>query len=99
MCVISNMGDQYRDTFPKRWPNVVPHVEPTAPIVINNPPVISREEFEALKQEVEELRKFLLAAKDFDRMTGQPDCEHGDKVALIKKLAELVDVDMDDVFG
>jgi hypothetical protein len=48
---------------------------------------------------MEELRKLLVAAKDFDVVTGQPDCEVDDKVALIKRLAELVGVDMSDVFN
>lgn len=58
----------------------------------------SREEFEALKSEVEALRKLLLAAKEYDRSTGQPDCEADDKIALIKRIAALVGADLSDVF-
>jgi len=37
-------------------------------------------------------------AKVFDAITEQPDCEVDEKVALIKRIAELVGVDLHDVF-
>lgn len=88
MCVVSAIGDNYRQNFPYRWPNVTPDVMGT----------ISRNEFEALKREVEQLKKVLEEAKKFDVATGQPHCEMDDKVAFIKKLAEFVGVDMNEVF-
>jgi hypothetical protein len=60
---------------------------------------VSREEFNALKHEITELRKVLKAAKAFDEATGQPDCEMDEKVALIKRLAEMVGVSMEDIFN
>lgn len=60
---------------------------------------ISREEFDALRCEVEELKALLLAAKAFDEATGQPDCEMDEKVELIKRVAEAVGVDLEDLFG
>lgn len=99
MCVVSNIGDGYRDTFPGRWPNVYPTPQPDPSKFTFNFDNITREEFDALKAEVEELRKLLEAAKEFDKATGQPDCEMDDKVMLIKQLAELVGVDLGDVFG
>jgi hypothetical protein len=59
---------------------------------------VSKEEFEALKKEVEELKQLLKAAKKFDEETGQPDCHMDDKVEFIKKLAEYVGVDLEDIF-
>lgn len=47
---------------------------------------------------MQELKKLLLAAKEYDKNTGQPDCHADDKVALIKKIAELAGVNMDEVF-
>ena len=58
----------------------------------------SKEEFDALKKEVEELKQLLKAAKKFDEETGQPDCHMDDKVDFIKKLAEYVGVDLEDIF-
>ena len=93
MCTISMVGDGWRDQFPRRWPSVVPYV------TRHTPPEISREEFDALKREVQELRELLLAAKKFDAATGQAGCEADEKVALIKAVAKMVGVDLADVFG
>ncbi len=109
MCTVSNIGDGYRDNFPPRWPNIVWPAQPTGvpypsqpgipgqPFVINTSEV-TREEFNALKKEVEELKQLLKAAKKFDEETGQPDCHMDDKVEFIKKLAEYVGVDLEDIF-
>ena len=93
MCMVSNLGTGYGDTFPERWPSI-----PIPPQPVYEP-AISREEFEALRREIEELKKLLRAAKDFDEATGQPDCEMDEKVELIKRVAELVGVDLEDLFS
>ena len=94
MCVVSFVGDRIAPSIPNQYPWVQPYVADTRKIVIGVP----QEEFDALKREVEALRKLLLAAKEYDDETGQPDCEQAEKVALIRRLAELVDVDMTEVF-
>lgn len=98
MCIVSNIGDGWRDTFPERYPWMQPYVQPLplTPIPVSIPGV-SKEEFDRLKREVEELRKLLSAAKAFDAATGQPNCEVDEKVALIKRIAEYVGVDLRDV--
>lgn len=68
-------------------------------VVPQRKPEISKKDFDALKAEVEELRELLLAAKRFDEATGQPDCEMDEKVELIRQIADLVGVDVDEVFG
>ena len=97
MCSVSFIGDAYGQQIPQRWPWVQPYVQPT--VTITTPPDVSREEFDALRREIEELKTLLIAAKHFDEVTGQPDCETGEKVALLKKLAALVGVDLDDVLA
>ena len=113
MCTVSNIGDQWARKFPGdypwTWQPWVPPAEP-APYVPNPPqrvpPIgvtkpfegVSKDEFDKLKEEMEELKKLLEAAKIFDEATGQPDCEMDEKVALIKKVAEAVGVDMSKVF-
>ena len=52
--------------------------------------VVSRAEFDKLKRDVEELKR----AKEYD----EPDCEMDEKVELIRKVAELVGVDIEDLF-
>jgi hypothetical protein len=96
MCVVSAVGDNWRDRLPETYPWINPNPQPGQTIILSPP--ISRQEFDKLKAEVEELKKLLKAAKEFDEKTGQPDCEMDDKVNLIKRVAELVGVDMKDVF-
>jgi F0F1-type ATP synthase delta subunit len=74
------------------------HPHPSTTPVPVFTPAVSKEEFEALKKEVEELKRLLKAAKKFDEETGQPDCHMDDKVDFIKKLAEYVGVDLEDIF-
>lgn len=95
MCVVSMIGDDWNRRWPKKWPDI-PDTFPEIPVRIEK--YITREEFDALKKEVEELKDLLIAAKKYDENTGQPDCEMEDKIALIKKIAEAVGVNMDDVF-
>jgi hypothetical protein len=89
MCVVSAVGDYWRDN---NLPNYPPWVYPTPPATttLGTPPT---------KQEVEELKKLLLAAKKYDESTGQPNCETDEKVAIIKRVAELLGIDMEEVFG
>lgn len=94
MCVVSAVGDTWQQGFPERWPNVI---RPNSTTYIEIP--VSRQEFEALKAELEALKKVLKEAKLFDEATGQPDCEVDEKVGLIKALAEALDVDLEDIFG
>lgn len=97
--MVSNLGTGYGETFPGRWPGWTPvPATGVADVVIQMPPDVSREEFDALKQEVTELVKLLKAAKIFDEVTGQPDCEMDEKVELIKQLAETLGVDLEDLF-
>lgn len=94
MCTVSYVGDAYRkkwwpdiDSQPGQiWPQYIPTGGPT------------KAEFEALKKEIKELKKLLKAAKIFDESTNQKDCEMEEKIALLKKLAEAVGINLDDVF-
>lgn len=95
--MVSNIGDQYKEQFPQKWPQFVPQVPYDSPKVVIHQG-ISQSDFDALKKEVEELKKLLQAAKAFDEATGQPHCEIDEKVKLIKAVAKLVGVDLGDVF-
>jgi hypothetical protein len=90
MCVVSNIGDYAKDNIPLQHPWV---------ITTTTGAEVSRSEFEALKAEMLELKELLKAAKKFDEATGQPDCELDEKVAMLKKFAELVGVDLSEIFG
>ena len=69
MCTVSMIGDQWQRDFVPRYPDTITTTIPNIKI-----PAVSRQEFEALKREMEELKKLLLAAKEYDEKTGQPDC-------------------------
>jgi hypothetical protein len=96
MCTVSMVADHYRDNFIQRWPHPNP-IHPLSTAAFTIPPV-SREEFNALKAEVEDMKKLLLRAKDYDERNGEPHCEMEEKVALLKKVAEAVGVNLDEVF-
>lgn len=81
-----------RETYPWLQPVVHPTTDSTS---INVAVGVSRAEFDALKKEVEELKKLLKAAKEFDTATGQPDCEIEEKTEFLRKLAEFLGVDLD----
>jgi hypothetical protein len=97
MCTVSNIGSGWGGTFPGRYPWIQPYVQPQTTPIPAVIPGVSQAEFDRLKREVEELRKLLTAAKAFDAATGQPDCEVDEKVALIRRIAEFVGVDLGDV--
>jgi hypothetical protein len=97
MCMVSNIGDEWGKTFPQKWPQF-PHEDTTSPAPIVIREGVSQADFDALKKEVEELKKLLAAAKEFDARTGQPHCEMDAKVKLIKEIAKLVGVELGDVF-
>ena len=84
----SAIGDNFKDHFPEKWPNIKPEIFPVG---------VSQAEFDALKKEIEELKKLLKAAKAFDKATNQHHCEMEDKIKLIKQIAKLVGVDLEDL--
>lgn len=86
MCSYSMIADHYTDRWKETYPQFVVY-----------PPqqdMPSRVEFEALRKEVESLKELLIKAKEYDAKSGQPDCEMAEKVALLKRVAELVGVDL-----
>ena len=88
MCAVSVVGDIYSHRFRSHgWTDYNPPTE------------VTRKEFLELQKEVREMKEILLKAKEYDKATGQPDCEVEDKIALLKKVAALVGVDLEEVFG
>lgn len=103
MCVVSMVGDHYHD----KWKEYIPM--PWDPGDSRRPargggvviPTInvSREEFYRLKRDVEVMKALLKRAKEYDERNGEPDCEIDEKMATLRKVAELVGVNLDDVIG
>jgi hypothetical protein len=59
---------------------------------------VTKKEFDKLKAEVEEMKKLLIRAKLYDEANNEPSCEVEEKMEFLRKVAQLVGVDLDDVF-
>jgi len=84
MCVVSAVIDNWREN---RIHLVPPLFDAEA-----------RRQIEALRNEVLELKKLLLAAKEFDMKTGQPNCEDAEKKKFILEIANKLNIDLSQVF-
>lgn len=99
MCATSAVFDYWRETHPYP-PTIAQPYTVTYPIPGQQEKEVNdlKSEVGRLRKELLELRKLLLAAKKFDEETGQPDCEMDEKVDFVRKFADMVGVDMSDVF-
>ena len=91
MCVVSMIADHYIDKYQER--RLLPE-----PITLQwqqwVAPQVTRAEFEELQREVKEMRTLLEKAKVYDLKHNQPGCEVEKKMAVLRKLAEMVGVDL-----
>lgn len=97
MCVYSTMGDFFKDHWIDKLKDLKKNIEQpnTTPMDFTNIfNTVTRQEFEALKKEVENMKKILEVAAKYDKDTGQPNCETEDKVALLKKIAKALGVEL-----
>jgi hypothetical protein len=81
------IGDHFND----KWK------QPPYQQIFTNIPDVSRAEFEALKKEVEEMKALLKRAKEYDEKNNEPNCEIEEKMAMLRKFADAVGIDLDDV--
>jgi hypothetical protein len=88
--MVSNIGDSFQEKWNQpEWKKIFTPYSPD----------VTREEFDALKREVEEMKKKLIEAKLYDIATNQPDCEMESKVKILKEIAKLFDIDLTEIFG
>lgn len=100
MCVVSMIGDH----FGRKWDDYFPKPQLLTPwpVPTSNPwPSLppTREEFDKLKGEVEEMKALLIKAKEYDEKHNEPHCEVEEKMEKLRKIAELVGISLDDVIG
>lgn len=95
MCVVSMIEDHYGEKWNEDW--FKNFIKPDTPNIIISP-TVTREEFDALKKEVEEMKALLKRAKIYDEQNNEPDCEVEEKMALLRKVAQAVGIDLDEVF-
>lgn len=87
MCVVSAVFDQYNPHIPTNWPPVAPPVvKPNTTTITIDPNSISAKDLADL---IASFHKAVEAAREFDRLTGQPDCEDPEKAKLEERVAAL----------
>lgn len=91
MCVTSAIMTYETNRWDRQWPGWAG--------ASTFPQTVTREEFDALRNDVRELKELLAQAQKFDAATGQPECELEEKVELVRKMAQFVGIDLDDVLG
>lgn len=100
MCMVSFVGLKWTDQWDR--PTPVPNL-PMQPGIQSYPMVtISRGEFEGLKVRISEAEQAIRELREVritDVAAGTPDCQHGDKVALLRAVADELGVDLRDIFG
>lgn len=101
MCVVSAVGDYWKRDFEKKYPDVFETIT-TWPIVngaqqIDISGLATKDDIEQIRKELTALKDLLKAAIKFDEEADQPHCENEDKIALIKKVADMVGVDLKDL--
>jgi hypothetical protein len=101
MCTVSFVGDSFEKHWtprlPEWFPNGIPNTAPfpkRGGVPSYELPQISREEFDELKREVGLLKELLERALEYDKATGQPDCEQEQKIALLRAVAKAVGVEL-----
>jgi hypothetical protein len=92
MCVVSMVMEHYGDKWdrlvPKPLPPVVIPAHPWQPEPTPLPvPPVSQEE-------VEEFRRLLERAREYDRRNNEPDCEMDEKRQKVRELAKQLGVDV-----
>lgn len=93
MCVVSMVGDHYDDKWRGPFSQKLVNTGKTYTFT-----GVSQKEFDDLKKEVDEMKKLLIRAKLYDEENEEPNCELEDKVAFLRKIAEAVGVDLEEVF-
>lgn len=91
------VGDHYGEKWRKLIPDPAERPDPIQPFILHLP--VTRDEFNLLKREVEDLRELLKKAIEYDKRTGQPDCHDEGKWAIIRAVAKAVGVDIDAVLA
>lgn len=84
MCFTSAVFDQWNPYVPSVTPQPItwPQTSPAPQVA---PPYTNEE----LRELIDAFKQALEAAKRFDRLTKQPDCEDPDKAKLLERVAEL----------
>lgn len=83
MCVVSMVTDHFTD----RWTSPLYQPRYIRPGLPPLPP-----QRQITLEEIDEFHKLLERAREYDRRTGQPDCELAEKKAKLQRLAQELGV-------
>jgi hypothetical protein len=91
------IGDHYMEKWaPRSW--FEPHIYPGnggPAVTFTQPAAITREEFDALRREVAEMKELLQRAKAYDERNNEPECELEAKMDVLRKVAKLVGAELE----
>lgn len=97
MCVVSMIGDHFHDKWNTPYnQNIIKEIE----IWRNSnfpKPNVTREEFDNLKKEVLDMKELLKKAFDYDKKNNEPNCEIEEKIATLKRVANLFGIDINTI--
>jgi hypothetical protein len=95
MCTVSMVVDHYSDKWSELY--TPPYYIAPPGKLLGEVAVITKEEFDALKKDVEEMKKLLQRAKKYDEEHNQPDCESEQKLKRLESLCELASIDFEEI--
>lgn len=92
MCVVSMVMDDYTDRWKRYIPTPVP--VPFTPFVPSIPYIPPQPVRPITQEEVDDFRRLLERATEYDRRNNEPACESADKKRVLKDLATLLGIDV-----
>lgn len=96
MCVVSMIGDHYHNKWrDPGYQDLFKQI--TQPTHADLKKV--EDKIEALRKEVKEMKELLKRAKIYDEKNNEPNCEIEQKLETLRKVAELVGVNLDELIG
>ena len=89
MCTVSMVMEHYGDNWRRRyWPDVAPQTQPLVWPPIKVPQMLPTQ------QELDEFRRLLDRAREYDKRNAEPDCELAEKRQLLLDMAKKLGVDI-----
>lgn len=94
MCAVSMIMDHYRE----KWQPVVPQVPMPYPVPVPFPQFPPQQQVVIAPQisqaEIDEFRKLLERAREYDKRHNEPDCELEEKRTVLLAIAKALGIDI-----
>jgi hypothetical protein len=88
MCTVSVIMQVQADDWSRRYFDARPVSPHVAPVLVPDPPPMPT------SAEMGGFRRWVEAAREFDRLTGQPDCDDAEKILWLRRAADALGVDI-----